>query len=128
MTISLTSVATGPKQRYAVQTRLIAIHVLSLFVKVALDYNAPLLALAAYSVMQTTVDPFYTALEDGAYARVKPKGQPCDAVFNEGCPSPRLSPGARVAMALGITIVGVILIGMTVYWYLLGQRYKKVTY
>jgi endoglucanase len=93
---------------------------------VALDYNAPLLTLAAYSVMQTTVDPFYTRLEAGAYANVKPKGLPCDAVFKQGCPPPRLSPGARVAMALGITIVGVILIGMTVYWYLLGQRYKKM--
>lgn len=93
-----------------------------------MDYNAPLLTLAAYSVMQTTVDPFYTNLQDGAYAKVKPTGMPCDAVFNQGCPPPRLSPGARVAMALGITIVGVILVGLAVYWYLLGQRQKKATY
>ncbi|KAF5364025.1 hypothetical protein D9756_000516 [Leucocoprinus leucothites] len=93
--------------------------------EVALDYNAPLLALAAYSVLQTTVDPFYTNLKDGAYEKVKPKGQPCDAAIDQGCPPPRLSPGARVAMALGITIVGVILIGLTIYWYWLGQRQKK---
>lgn len=78
--------------------------------------------------MQTTVDPFYTNLQDGAYAKVKPTGLPCDAAFRNGCPAPKLSPGARVAMALGITIVGVILIGMTIYWYLLGQRYKKATF
>lgn len=96
--------------------------------KVGLDYNAPLLTLAAYSVMQTTVDPFYTSLQDGAYAKVKPTGLPCDAAIKQGCPAPKLSPGARVAMALSITIVGVILIGMIVYWYYLGQKHKRNTF
>ncbi|KXN86389.1 Endoglucanase E-4 [Leucoagaricus sp. SymC.cos] len=96
--------------------------------EVGLDYNAPLLTLAAYSVMQTTIDPFYTSLKDGAYTKAKPKGLPCDAVFNQGCPPHRLSLGARVAMALGITIVGVVLMGLTVYWYLLRRRHKKVAY
>ncbi|KAF9451625.1 glycoside hydrolase family 9 protein [Macrolepiota fuliginosa MF-IS2] len=94
--------------------------------EVGLDYNAPLLALAAYNTMQTTVDPFYTSLKAGAY--VKPAGFPCDAVFSQGCPSPKLSPGARVAMAIGITIVGLILIGLVAYWYYLGQKHKRNTF
>lgn len=47
--------------------------------EVAIDYNAPLLTLAAWKVATDGNDPFYTRLQDGAYAANRPPGtsRPC---------------------------------------------------
>ncbi|KAF8165195.1 glycoside hydrolase family 9 protein [Crassisporium funariophilum] len=85
--------------------------------EIALDYNAPMLTLAAMHVLSDKKDPFYTSLKAGAYDKVKPKGMPCDAVYNEGCGNPGLSKKELLAMALSVTIVGLILFGLST-WYL----------
>jgi len=80
--------------------------------EIALDYNAPLLTLAAMHVMNDTADPFYTSLKAGAYAASKPSGHPCDDVYS--C-SPSLSTGAKVAIAVVVTVVGLAIIGGLVF-------------
>jgi endoglucanase len=86
--------------------------------QVALDYNAPMLTLAAMHVLSDTNDPFFTTLEAGAYSKVKPKGVPCDAAFTGSCDNPHMSKKATVAMAVIITIVGFIIVGLST-WYIM---------
>ncbi|KAK0482138.1 glycoside hydrolase family 9 protein [Armillaria luteobubalina] len=84
--------------------------------EVALDYNAPMLTLAAMHVMNDTSDPYFTALQVGAY--VRPQGGPCDAAIRDGCRgSNRLSKGATIAIAVCITIVGLVLVSLAVYYF-----------
>ena len=77
-----------------------------------MDYNAPLLTLAAMQVMNNTADPFYTGLKAGAYASKKPSGHPCDPVYS--C-APSLSTHAKIAIAVVITVVGLTIFGAIVY-------------
>lgn len=94
--------------------------------EVALDYNAPMLTLAVMHVLGDTKDPFYTSLEAGAYDKVKPKGMPCDAAITEGCNDHQLSKKATLAMALVITIVGLIIAGLSAYYIYLVRRNKQL--
>jgi len=80
--------------------------------QVALDYNAPLLTLAAMHVVNDTADPFYTSLKAGAYASKKPAGHPCDPVYD--C-TPSLSQGAKIALGVIITVVGLVIVGGIIY-------------
>ncbi|THV08695.1 9 glycosyl hydrolase [Dendrothele bispora CBS 962.96] len=95
--------------------------------EVALDYNAPMLTLAAMHVLNDTNDPFYTSLQDGAYAQVKPQGSPCDDAIDDGCSGPRLSTGAKVAIAVVVTVVGLIILGLLAWyiWTVRGNRKAK---
>ena len=77
-----------------------------------------MLTLAAMHVLSDTMDPFFTSLSAGAYDKVKPTGVPCDAVFNKGCDNPHLSKKATIAIALVVTIVGLILVGLAT-WYII---------
>ncbi|KAG6911711.1 hypothetical protein DXG01_007961 [Tephrocybe rancida] len=92
--------------------------------EVALDYNAPMLTLAAMHAMNDTSDPFFTSLEVGAYEKVRPKGRPCDGAFPEACAGPQLSRGGRIAMAVVITVVGLFILGLLV-WYLYELKAAK---
>ncbi|RDB22862.1 Endoglucanase E-4 [Hypsizygus marmoreus] len=92
--------------------------------EVALDYNAPMLTLAAMHVLNDTNDPFYTSLEVGAYEKVRPKGHPCDPVFPEAC-APTLSKGAKIAMGIVVTVVGLVIAGLLA-WYFRVLRSGKV--
>ncbi|KAF5388139.1 hypothetical protein D9615_000265 [Tricholomella constricta] len=85
--------------------------------EVALDYNAPMLTLAAMHVLNGTDDPFFTSLEVGAYEKVRPKGQPCDAAFHNACAGPQLSTDGKIAMGIIITVVGLFITGLLV-WYI----------
>jgi endoglucanase len=73
-------------------------------------------------VMNDTADPFYTSLEAGAYASNKPSGTPCDPVYS--C-SPSLSTGAKIAIAVVVTVVGLAIIGGIVYAFCLRRRRGK---
>ena len=87
--------------------------------QIAMDYNAPLLTLAAMHVSSETADPFYTSLKAGAYASKKPSGRPCDPVYD--C-APPLGKGAKIAIGVVITIVGLAIIGGIVYMVV---RYRR---
>jgi endoglucanase len=94
--------------------------------EVALDYNAPMLTLAAMHALADRTDPYYTYLQAGEYEKVKPDGFPCDAVFTSGCRGPRMSKGATIAMAVSITIVCLIVFGLAGYYiYLLVRNAKE---
>jgi len=80
--------------------------------EVAMDYNAPLLTLAAMHVSNDTADPFYTSLKAGAYASKKPSGHPCDPVYD--C-TPSLPTGAKIAIAVVVTVVGLAIFGGIIY-------------
>ena len=88
----------------------------------ALDYNAPMLTLAAMHVLNKTTDPFFTSLKPGAYEQVRPKGTPCDEAFP--CGVGGLSKGARIAIAVTVTIVGLGIIGLLL-WYIRSLFAKK---
>ncbi|KAF7352905.1 Endoglucanase [Mycena venus] len=92
--------------------------------EVALDYNAPMLTLAAMHVLNDTNDPFYTALQPGAYAKVKPSGQPCDNAISDGCGGTKLSKGAIIALAVVLTVVGLIILGLLI-WYIRLRMTRK---
>jgi len=66
-----------------------------------------------------TADPFYTSLKAGAYADKKPSGRPCDPVYN--C-APPLSKGAKIAIGVIITVVGLAIIGGIAY---IVVRYRR---
>ena len=84
-----------------------------------MDYNAPLLTLAAMHVMNDTSDPFYTSLKAGAYASNKPSGHPCDPVYS--C-SPSLSTGAKIAIGVVVTVVGLAIFGGIFYVFCIRRR------
>ncbi|KAJ8086466.1 hypothetical protein PM082_005289 [Marasmius tenuissimus] len=95
--------------------------------QVALDYNAPMLTLAAMRTMNDTTDPFYTSLEDDAYAKAKPEGRPCDDAIQDGCSDHSLSTGAKVAMAVVFTVVGLVIIGLLVWYFLVVRKRLQKT-
>lgn len=77
-----------------------------------------MLTLAAMHVLSDTKDPYFTKLAAGAYDKVKPTGLPCDAVFDEGCDNPHMSKKATIVLAVIVTIVGVIIFGLST-WYIM---------
>ncbi|KAJ7638672.1 glycoside hydrolase family 9 protein [Roridomyces roridus] len=85
--------------------------------EVALDYNAPLLTLAAMHVLNDTSDPFYTTLQAGAYDKVRPAGQPCDNAISAGCGSSGLPRPALIAIAVILSVVGAFILGLLL-WYI----------
>lgn len=84
-----------------------------------------MLTLAAMHVLNDTNDPFFTSLPAGAYDKVKPQGTPCDEVFS--CSSGSgLSKAGRIALAVCLTVVGLLIIGL-VAWYIRLLRSRKTT-
>ena len=67
-----------------------------------------MLTLAALHVMTDASDPFFVSLKNGAYASKKPSGTPCDAAFP--CKSGGLSNAGKIALAIVLSIVGVLII------------------
>jgi endoglucanase len=92
--------------------------------EVALDYNAPMLTLAAASLMSESVDPYFTRLQEGAYASVKPSGLPCDTMYpckgNGG-----LSRGGIIALAVVLGVVGLLIALGIAYIFLLRKRITR---
>jgi len=87
-----------------------------------------MLTLAAMRVIGDTKDPYFTSLQAGAYDKVKPRGKPCDSAFKEGCEGPHLGKKAMLALAIVITVVGLIVVGLSI-WYiflLLSSRQGKM--
>ncbi|OBZ76978.1 Endoglucanase E-4 [Grifola frondosa] len=68
--------------------------------EVALDYNAPLLALAAHALVAGTSDPYYMQVTPGSYGAVRPSGYPCDAAVQTGCKHKGLSEGGKIAVGV----------------------------
>ncbi|KAF5333071.1 hypothetical protein D9611_002374 [Ephemerocybe angulata] len=93
--------------------------------EIALDYNAPLLTLAAMHTLADSKDPFYTTLQAGEYDKVKPDGLPCDAAFPQGCKGPALSKGGKIAMAVVIVVASLIVLGLSAYYVFLLIRNAK---
>lgn len=92
--------------------------------EVAIDYNAPMLTLAAMHAFNDSNDPFFTSLQAGEYDKRRPQGQPCDAAIQAGCSGSGLSTGAKIAIAVVVTVVGLLIVGLTT-WYLCLLRRRK---
>ena len=90
--------------------------------EVALDYNAPMLSLVAQQAMSNNQDPFFTRLQPGAYEAVRPAGTPCDDVYP--CESRGLKTGGKVAIAIVVTVVGLLILSGVGYWFYLQRRRK----
>lgn len=84
-----------------------------------------MLTLAAVHVMNDTSDPFFTSLKAGEYDKVRPEGTPCDAVFPDSCGGPQLSRGGKIAMAVSISVVGLIIVLLLAWWIWLLARSKS---
>lgn len=80
----------------------------------AIDYNAPMLTLAAMHVLNDTSDPFYTSLQAGAYQR--PAGMPCDAAYTDGCGGPQLSEGGQIAVGVIVGCAGIVIFSLVGWW------------
>lgn len=80
----------------------------------AIDYNAPMLTLAAMHVLNDTSDPFYTSLQAGAYQR--PVGMPCDAAYTDGCGGPQLSEGGQIAVGVIVGCAGIVIFSLVGWW------------
>ncbi|KAG8806506.1 hypothetical protein FRC19_007223 [Serendipita sp. 401] len=86
--------------------------------EVALDYNAPLLTLVAWKVATDGNDPFYTRLQEGAYAANRPDGtsRPCsnpDVYCPNNDPySFSQSEQIAVGVILGLGAVAILLMGL----------------
>jgi endoglucanase len=95
-----------------------------LFFQVALDYNAPLLTLAAYHVMNDTSDPYYTQLKEGEYEARRPQGRPCDASqdCSHGSTSTKLPRAGQIALGVIISVVGLVIVGLLAYWAVIELR------
>lgn len=76
-----------------------------------------MLTLAAMHVLNDTSDPFFTSLQAGAYDKVRPAGQPCDAAISAGCGGPTLPKAAVIALAVILSVVGAVIIGLLL-WYI----------
>ena len=66
-----------------------------------------------------SADPFYTSLKAGAYASKKPNGRPCDPVYD--C-APPLREGAKIAIGVIISVVGLAITGGIIYMVV---RYRR---
>ncbi|KAG9317611.1 glycoside hydrolase family 9 protein [Chiua virens] len=82
----------------------------------ALDYNAPMLTLAAMHVLNDSSDPFYTSLQAGAYQSKRPQGMPCDAAYQEGCAGPQMSQAGQIAMGVIVGLAGVVIFSLIGWW------------
>jgi hypothetical protein len=102
----------------------------SIVLQGALDYNAPLATLAAYSVLySSSTPPFFATLAAGAY--IVPEGHPCDAVFPCFARDGRgnLSSGAIFAIAFSLFGLVMVLLALAAWRWLgwfrpLDQRNK----
>jgi endoglucanase len=93
--------------------------------EVAIDYTAPILTLAAYHVMTSDRDPFYTSLASGSYTPTP--GHPCNEDYPCGGDGGGggLSKGAKIA--IGVVVPVVVLAGIfTGVW--LWKRRKSRRY
>jgi len=86
----------------------------------ALDYNAPMLTLAAMHVLNDTSDPFYTSLQAGAYQQ--PAGMPCDAAYTDGCGGPQLSQDGQIALGVIVGLAGIGIFSLVGWWGWLSWR------
>lgn len=81
-----------------------------------------MLTLAAMHVLGDTKDPYYTTLKAGSHDLVKPKGSPCDSAISAGCHGGGLSKKATLALALVLTIVGLVVVGLSAWYIILLTR------
>lgn len=80
-----------------------------------------MLTLAALHVMNDSSDPFFTSLAAGQFQARKPSGTPCDGAFP--CShSGQLSKGAKIAIGVVISIVGLAILGLAGWWFLRSRR------
>jgi endoglucanase len=94
--------------------------------EVTLDYNAPMLTLAAISVLTQRNDPYYTKLKAGAYDAKRPQGRPCDAAIKDGCLfSGRMSKRNEIVMAVVVSVVGLVVVGSMAYLFLVVGRRRR---
>lgn len=96
-----------------------------------MDYNAPLLTLVAQTLANDTsanTNPYYTTLTVGSYEDVRPAGYPCDNAVQTGCKKGGLSQAAKIAIAVVVTVVALVLIGLSTYWWMLVRRNKMKRY
>jgi endoglucanase len=92
---------------------------------VALDYNSPLLTLAAAHIMNDTSDPYYVQLQDGAYAARRPKGTPCDASTSCNPNSPHFPVVGQIIVGVVVGVLGLVVVGLSIAWVLFCVRGRK---
>jgi len=94
----------------------------------AIDYNAPLLTLAAMHVMNDTADPFYTCMGSTTCKPSKPSGGGSDDPVNSSTSSPSSSGQAtdlKLIIAVAVPLAGLVVTGAIVYALFLCRRRGK---
>ncbi|KAF7981656.1 hypothetical protein HWV62_32770 [Athelia sp. TMB] len=98
----------------------------------AMDYSAPFLTLAAMHVGDAA-DPYYTRLQAGAYAQVKPSGMPCDDAYpckggSGGGSAHGLSKVAKIVIGVVVGLVGLVILVLFGLWAWYGLRRRSKKY
>ncbi|KAI0091879.1 9 glycosyl hydrolase [Irpex rosettiformis] len=84
--------------------------------EVGLDYIAPMVTLAAQSIVNGTGDPFYTTLQVGSYEERRPSGAPCDNAINSGCPGSGSWRVGKIIMAVFVSVAGAVVFALLFFW------------
>ena len=93
--------------------------------EVGLDYVAPVLTIAAWSLVNGTGDPWYTRLQAGSYDARKPTGQPCDAAVSAGCGTGSWRVG-KIVMAALLSVTGTLVLSLGATWLFLSWRSRII--
>lgn len=95
--------------------------------EVALDYVAPMVTLAAQSLVNASGDPFYVTLTVGSNEDCKPGGQPCDAAVSAGCSKPGWRTG-QIIMGSIVGATALVVVGLFLFWIILEIRRVRGKY
>ncbi|CAK5276340.1 unnamed protein product, partial [Mycena citricolor] len=82
--------------------------------EVAFDSNAPMLTLAAMHAANDTPGPYFTRLQARAYGKLG--DSPCDSAFSAGCGGLHLFKGTIIAMAVVLSVVGIIILRVLIWF------------
>ena len=93
--------------------------------EVGLDYVAPMVTLAAQSIVNGTGDPFYTTLQVGSYEDRRPGGEPCDNAISSGCPGGKRWTVQKIIMAVFVSVAGALVFALLFFWFCIEARYRQ---
>ena len=93
--------------------------------EVGLYYVAPMVTLAAQSIINGTGDPFYTTLQVGSYEDRRPGGEPCDNAISSGCPGGKRWTVQKIIMAVFVSVAGALVFALLFFWFCIEARYRQ---
>jgi endoglucanase len=99
---------------------------MSCFQQASLDYNAPLLTLAAWKVVTDGSDPYYVQLQAGAHEARKPQGdRPCQDPYAMCASDLPFTLPKQIAVGVAMGIVGIVVLILLLAYGIIYWRKRK---